>query len=228
MEKKMNMKLYPADSNCRMNFAVYYPDNYADLPLLTYLHGAGERGLNADHLTRHGIPKAIDEGAFFEAVVLCPQCPAEFVWDNVVEDVKAIIDRVAEEFCIKSDRICITGSSMGGFGTWMMGITYPNFFSAIAPVAGGGMAWRTSNLRTTPVYAYHGELDELVPPMYSALMVDAVNASGGSAELNILKNLGHNDAIDEVYAKGEIIGKLLAARRPADAEKVKEFLSELF
>lgn len=65
----------------------------ADTPLLVYLHGAGERGTRTDHMCRHGIPRLIvREGWEIPAIVLCPQCPAEFVWDNVVREVKSVID----------------------------------------------------------------------------------------------------------------------------------------
>ena len=48
-------------------------------------------------------------------VVLCPQCPANNVWDNVAEKLKNTIDAVVAEYGIKKDRIVLTGSSMGGF-----------------------------------------------------------------------------------------------------------------
>ena len=210
-----------------MNYEVFYPENYGDLPLLIYLHGAGERGGVLAHVERHAVPKLILEGREIPAVVLCPQCPEWAVWDNVVRDLKAVIDHVVEKFNIQKDRICITGSSMGGYGTWMMGKTYTNFFSAIGPVAGGGMAWRTSNLRTTPVLAVHGAADDDVLPIYSTLMVDGVNASGGSARLILLPGEGHNDGIDSAYRNTELIDWLLAQRR-TDFEPVPENCSEYF
>ena len=143
----------------KMNYIVFYSKNYIDLPLMIYLHRAGERDKVLLHLDRHGIPKLISEGKEIPAVILCPQCPAEYVWDNVVKDLKNLIDETVIKFGIKKDRICITRSSMGGYGTWMMGLTYGNYFSAIAPVAGGGMSWRISKLKTMPVYAVHGKLD---------------------------------------------------------------------
>lgn len=229
----MNKKLYPKGSFSRMNYIVFYPegrtpDECGDLPLITYLHGAGERGDDSSHLFRHAIPKLIEEGREYEAVFVCPQCPAHLVWDNVPEEVKSVIDSVAGEFHIKSDRISITGSSMGGFGTWMISLTYPNFFAASAPVAGGGMAWRCPNLINTPVYAYHGEIDPLVPVMYSELMVNAVNAAGGKATLEVLKDFSHNDGIDEAYRNTDLIEKLINARRDMTLPAVKEIMSEHF
>ena len=116
----------------------------ADTPLLVYLHGAGERGTRTDHMCRHGIPRLIvREGWEIPAIVLCPQCPAEFVWDNVVREVKSVIDDTVSRFAMRTDRISLTGCSMGGFGAWEMGMTYTGFFAALAPIAGGGRSFRS-------------------------------------------------------------------------------------
>lgn len=198
-----------------------------NLPLLVYLHGAGERGKNLSHLTRHAIPRLIAEGKEYPAVVLCPQCPAEFVWDNIVDRVKALIDKIAAQYEIKKDRICLTGSSMGGYGTWMTAMTYPNFFSAIAPVAGGGMPWRCSKLRSTPVYAIHGEADEVVPIACSRMLVAALQSVGAAVQFKALPGLDHNNGIEEAYEKGDLISWLLRQRR-TDFSEVPETCSEMF
>lgn len=224
----MNIKDYMYSENkFGMNYKVFYPDNYKDLPLIVYLHGAGERGKNISHLYRHGLPKLINEGKEFNAVILCPQCPEQYVWDNVVERTKRIIDHVAADYEIKIDRICITGSSMGGFGTWMMAKTYPSFFARIAPVAGGGMSWRTPKLKTTPVLAIHGVEDEIVPIIYSHLMVDGVNSNGGNAEIIELDGLGHNDGIDFAYRNTKLMD-WLAKQRRTNFEYNPEICEEIF
>lgn len=225
----MVSELHYATPENPMGYILFYPENTAtaELPLLIYLHGAGERGTDLSHLYRHGVPKLIKNGKEYPAVILCPQCPCEFVWNNVVERVKGLIDRVAAEFNTLPDRICITGSSMGGFGTWEMGLTYTNFFSGIGPVAGGGLSWRCSNLVSTPVFALHGGADTLVPPIYSELMVNAVNNNGGKAEYKILENFGHNDGINEAYENTDLMEWLLARRR-TDFSEIAEFCSNCF
>lgn len=206
---------------------LFLPHNVTDAPLIIYLHGAGERGQNEEHLYKHGIPKLIREGREFPAIILCPQCPAEFVWNNVVRELKTMIDKVVEEYSVSPDRISITGSSMGGFGTFEMALTYTAFFAMAAPVAGGGLSWRAPNLRKTPIIAYHGDQDATVPLVYSELMVNSTNKSGGKAELTLLKGLGHNDGIDFAYRNTDLIEKLIIARR-TDFEPVPEFLSSMF
>lgn len=213
MSLQMHCRFVSAAESGTMNYAVYYPDHWEDLPLLVYLHGAGERGLAFDHLERHAIPRLLAEGRSYNAVILTPQCPTEVVWCNIVHEVKALIDKVAAQFSIRPDRICLTGGSMGGYGTWSLALTYPNFFSAIGPVAGGGMAWRAKRLVTTPVYAFHGTEDATVAPVYSQLMCDAVTAAGGEAPLVLLEGMGHNDGINYAYEKTDLVDWLLQQRR---------------
>jgi len=211
----------------QMNYAVAFGDDCADKPLLVYLHGAGERGKNFDHIYRHGIPKLIKEGLQIDAVVLFPQCPAAFIWNNMVKELKTLIDDVVQEYRIQKDRILLTGSSMGGYGTWEMGMCYPEIFAAIAPVAGGGVAWRTQKLKNTPVIAYHGEIDTTVPVSQSEILVDFANRHGGTAELTILKDKGHNDGVDYAYRKTDLIQRLLSYRK-LDFSHVPEVCEELF
>ena len=212
-----------------INYVIYTPENteLSCLPLLIYLHGAGERGTVVEHLDRHAIPKLISQGREYNAIILCPQCPAQFVWDNIVADVKEIIDDTVKKYNVKPDRISITGSSMGGFGTWSMGLTYRNFFSAIGPIAGGGMSWRCANLIKTPIWAFHGKLDTAVPLEYSQRMVDSVLSHGGEAKLTVLEDMGHNDAINHVYEEGSIVDWLLSMRR-TDFSYVPESLEDMF
>ena len=211
----------------KMNYGVAHPENYEGLPLLVYLHGAGERGEKLDHVYLHAIPKLLKEGREFPAVVLYPQCPGPFIWNNMVKELKELIDLVAAEYGIEKDRIMLTGSSMGGYGTWETAMCYPEYFAAIAPVAGGGVAWRALKLRKMPIKTYHGSVDTVVTPLQSEIMVEAVHNSGGKAELVYLEGLGHNDGIDEAYRNTDLIEWLLSHRR-TDFSHIPELCEEMF
>lgn len=223
----MKVKTYISNNDSQMNYGVAYTDDYKALPLLIYLHGAGERGKNFDHIYRHGVPKLIKQGWDFNAIVLFPQCPADFIWNNMVKELKTIIDSVIEEYGILKDRIVLTGSSMGGYGTWEMAMCYPEMFAAIAPVAGGGVVWRTGKLIKTPVLAYHGEKDSTVPMSQSEIMVNSTVAHGGVAELHIIKEKEHNDSIDYAYRETDLIQRLLSYRK-IDFEHIPEPCEEFF
>lgn len=219
----MNEKLVLRDDTCRMNYFVFTPDDYTDLPLVVYLHGAGERGENTEHVFRHGLPRLIREGREYPAVVLCPQCPRHVIWNNIVEEVKALIDRIAAEYGIGKDRILITGSSMGGYGTWEMAACYPTLFAGAAPVAGGGVGWRAGRMRSLPIKAYHGTADGVVPIIHSQLMVDCLP----NAELVPLEGYNHGDGINYAYEHTDLMEWLLQQRR-TDFSYVPEVCEEWF
>ena len=145
----------------------------------------------------------------------------------MVKELKMIIESVIEEYGISKDRILLTGSSMGGYGTWEMAMCYPEMFAAIAPVAGGGVVWRTSKLIKTPVLAYHGENDTVVPLSQSEIMVNFTNNYGGKAELHIIKEKGHNDGIDYAYRETDLMQRLLSYRKSNFAH-IPEPCEELF
>ena len=196
-------------------------------PLIIYLHGAGERGRNIKNLYRHGIPELIIKGREIDAYVLSPQCPGNCVWDNIVFDVKALIDSVISTYNLDTTRISLTGSSMGGFGTFQMAFSFNNFFSCIAPVAGGGNSWRSSNLIGLPIKMYHGNKDDAVPIEYSYLMYNTLKWINKDTELVVLDGYGHNDGIDHAYFDLDIIEYLLSHTN--ENRKInEEFLHEMF
>lgn len=205
-----------------MDYWLYTPEQPgAHKPLVVFLHGAGERGPEPEKVFNISLPKWLKEGKWApDAYVLCPQCPAGFDWNAKVEQLKSVIDHEAEQLQSDPGRISITGLSMGGFGTWAMGITYPNFFCAIAPVCGGGLSWRTPNLKNMPVWAFHGEQDSTVPLRNSVEMVDGVNKNGGKARLTIFHTVGHN-CWDEAYSTTTVLNWLLEQERTdfTDSEK---------
>lgn len=199
-----------------MGYWLYIPDdmNIIDnkMPMIVFLHGAGERGCDLELVKNQGIPKMISEGKKVAAVVLCPQCPDDIVWNNIVFKIKCLIDSIAENQNVDKKRISITGLSMGGYGTWEMGLTFPTFFSAIAPICGGGMSWRAGLLKDMPIRAFHGGKDDAVPCSNSMEMVDAINDNGGCAELTIFHNVRH-DSWTAAYEKTDLIEWLIKTER---------------
>ncbi len=219
-----------ANGQFDIGYYVYLPKDYSKdkrYPLIVFLHGAGERGNGKDELhkiNKHGLAKYASEGMDIPAILLCPQCPERIVWNNIVFELKALIDKTAKEYNADMSRITITGASMGGFGTWEMGLTYSNFFAGIAPICGGGLSWRCGNLCKTPIWAFHGDADNIVPLKNSVEMVDSVNKNGGSAKLTVFHGVAHN-SWDSAYLETKLIDWLLAQNRE-DFSKSKEAFDE--
>ncbi len=214
-----------------IGYVVFLPKNYEKgkkYPLVTFLHGAGERGDGSEAMLervfKHGLAKYANEGAEYPFVLLCPQCPEDIVWNNVVFALKALIDSVASEYGADENRIYCTGASMGGFGTWEMGLTYPDFFAAIAPICGGGLSWRALALTKMPIRAFHGDADSIVPIEHSYLMVDSINKKGGNARLTVFHGVNHN-SWDPAYLETRVLEWLLEQNKENwhDGKRTKDF-----
>ena len=178
-------------------FVKYTPDNYDEkngkkLPLIIQLHGAGERGYGEDDLSLvdvYGFSKIIGDKNY-ECMMVMPQCAPESFWVARIESIIEFVSQLKEEFNIDENRVYLTGSSMGGFGTWYTSLARPDLFAAIAPVCGGGMAWAASNL-TMPVWAFHGSADETVSVIHSDEMTEAIRKSGGDVKYSRIEGAGH-------------------------------------
>lgn len=189
------------------------PENYdsktESLPLIVFLHGAGERGVDINEVKIHGIPKIFDKGNELRVITVSPQCDLDTTWNAQVDELKAFIDYIADEYNIDKNRISITGLSMGGFGTWAMGIAFPDYFSALAPVCGGnGMIWLAPLLKDIPIWAFHGTEDTVVLPSASIEMVEAVNNAGGKAQLTLYEGVAHDSWI-QAYEQTDLIEWLI-------------------
>ena len=80
------------------------------------------------------------------------------------QDVMAVLAIMKRDFNVDADRTYLIGQSMGGGGTWHIGIKYPEVWAALAPMA---PAIYTSPdplvaARHLPVMVIHGDADETV------------------------------------------------------------------
>jgi predicted peptidase len=179
-------------------------------PLMLFLHGAGERGTNLAKITVHGPPKLVKTNASFPFMLVSPQCPAGQVWSD--EALLALLDDVIEKHSVDERRVYLTGLSMGGYGTWSLGAKYPKRFAAIAPICGGGdtlpvllpALGNQAALKRLPVWAFHGARDDVVPPVESERIVNALKRIGNSnVKLTIYPEAGH-DSWTETYLNQEL------------------------
>lgn len=149
-----------------------------NVPMLLFLHGAGERGKDYVLLRKIAVPKHMYDGKIsVNAVTVCPQCPENLTWVNLVQMLCDFIEYLISEYKIDRNRISLTGVSMGGYGTWDMAMYAPKYFKKIAPICGGGTAWR-AELIEADIWAFHGDADNVVPLGASLSMVDAAKQIG--------------------------------------------------
>lgn len=54
------------------------------------------------------------------------------------EALSALLDEVTRHWRVDVERIHVTGFSMGGYGTWALGLQCPERFASLVPMCGGG------------------------------------------------------------------------------------------
>ena len=188
-------------------YLLYLPADYQKgekkWPLIMFLHGAGERGDNLEVVKKHGPPKLVAQGKNLNFIIVSPQCPNDIWWPEQSDVLINLLDEIETEYRVDTDRVYLTGLSMGGFGTWTMAERYPQRFAAIAPICGGGERYAAYRLKKVSVWAFHGDKDPVVPVEKSKEMVDAVKKAGGDAKLTIYPEAEH-DSWTEAYNDPEL------------------------
>lgn len=198
-------KSSPNTLGCK--YLLYLPEGYGQKekkwPMILFLHGAGERGDDLSLVEIHGPPKIVQSKKDFPFVVVSPQCPNGGWWSKQHEVLISLLDEIIQQYDVDESRICLTGLSMGGYGSWSLGCEYPDRFAAIAPICGGGDPFLAGRLKDLPVWAFHGAKDKTVPLEKSELMVEAVNNAGGDVKLTVYPEAGH-DSWTETYNNPEL------------------------
>lgn len=175
-------------------YQLHIPKGYSPTgirwPLMIFLHGSGERGSDIELVKVHGPPKIADSNPNFPFVLVSPLLPAEEDWD--LAKLNALLVASLKSLRVDPARVYLTGLSRGGHATWRWAAAKPWRFAAIAPVAGRGDPSTACNLTKMPVWAFHGDRDDVVTPEGSFAMARAIRACGGQPRLTIYPDLGHN------------------------------------
>ncbi len=170
-------------------------------PILIFLHGMGTRGTDIELLKNNPFFRAENtEMKYFR--IIAPQCHAD-TWFDVYEKLMNLVAYVHANRESDDQQVCLMGTSMGGYATWQLGMSMPDYFDAIVPICGAGMYANASRLRELPTWAFHGALDPTVDVMESIRMVQAIRASGGNPRMTIYEDLSHN-CWDRVYTDPDV------------------------
>jgi predicted peptidase len=179
-------------------------------PLVLFLHGADERGSDNCVQTKW-LPEwmaADDYRERFPCFLIVPQCRAEKRWVETprafdraapraapgpqMQVVINILDDVIRSFPVDTSRLYLTGLSMGGYGSWDLGTRLAERWAAVAPICGGGDELYADRLVDVPVWAWHGDQDEIVPVRKSRRMIEAIHQAGGNPKYTELAGVGHH------------------------------------
>ncbi|WJJ95726.1 hypothetical protein [Algibacter luteus] len=157
-------------------------------PILVFLHGVGNRGNSAnnpDDLNK------VDQGAAIRAIklglwspkvalpVFAPQTSANWEGDELKKFIEYLIDTYPN--AINTNRIYLSGFSMGGYGTW----TYLNSFSYDASLIAAAVSLagtvdvndtKIEGLKLMPFWMFHGQRDPTLPVSRSTSVANKFEA----------------------------------------------------
>ncbi|MBE7053368.1 MAG: phospholipase [Ruminococcaceae bacterium] len=209
-----------------LKYLIKYPKNFNQnnkYPVILFLHGAGSRKADTEVLRDNPFFKITDEHKDFPFVLIAPLCRENEVWFDRFETLKEFVLKITDmPFCDK-ERLYVMGASMGGYGTWQLAMSMPDYFAAIVPICGGGMYWSASRLKNIPVWAFHGAKDSTVKCEESEKMVNAVNEKGGNARLTIYPENMH-DSWSDTYKNEEVFKWLLSHKNQNTKKLENEYI----
>ncbi|MFA5808812.1 MAG: dienelactone hydrolase family protein [Thermoleophilia bacterium] len=191
-------------------------------PLIIALHGSGGNGLNALHIWRISeedqdaekekmidlikrqgqkpppkgsmrVRSTLETGQYIIAAPTLENAPGKGVSADLMEHLlPVLLEDVASVCNIDTNRVVITGFSMGGHFTWAETLHQPDCFAGAVPMMGAcDDMGALSNLRSVPVYAIHGDKDNIVPVEFSRNATAALTALKFDVTYREIKGLGH-------------------------------------
>jgi len=210
---RFSINHYTNEKGDTLNYRMLYPDydTLRKYPLVIFLHGSGERGNDNESQLKWGVMSfATDQMMITHpAIVIAPQCPSNESWSNFsrtanntemhlqttptkpLELLIGLIHDLIKNSPVDTNRIYITGLSMGGFGTFDAIERYPNLFAAAIPVCGGGDVSKAAIIAHIPIWDIHGAEDAAVNPAYSWTMMEALIKAGAHPGFTQYPEVGH-------------------------------------
>ena len=219
-------------------YQVYVPAEYASQekwPVILFLHGAGERGTDGLLQTQVGLPAVIrGDVKKYPAIVVMPQVPPDSMWSgDPAEAAMLALETTLKAYATDADRVYLTGLSMGGKGSHCL----RSGLEAQLPVASFICGWITpwsehwhpvdvvapgdeatafertaQKLAKTPVWIFHGEMDNVVPVGQSRKAAEALMKVNPQAKYTEVAGTGHN-SWDNTYNSASFIAWLFAQKK---------------
>lgn len=221
-------------------YRLLLPQNYDSTKkytLVFFLHGAGERGNDNEKQLTHGATLFLREDVRkdYPAIVVFPQCPQNSFWSNVAisqdnegkrkfefsaggDPTKAmllaqgLLDQSLSKYRIRKKQVYVAGLSMGGMGTFELVRRNPGLFAAAVPICGGANTATAEQLKKTSWWIFHGAKDDVVPPVLSRQMYEALLKVGAVAKFTLYPEADHN-SWDLAFAEKELLPWLFSRQR---------------
>ncbi len=185
-----------------IRYALSIPNNYEpnnSYPLVLALHPGGARTpyYGGAFMNRIVQPALSDWGA----IILAPDCPTR-AWTSAKAEraVLALLDEIPKRYAVDSDRILVTGFSLGGRGTWFLATRHSHIFSGAIPIAGSPGDDSLDALGSMPVNIIHSRDDEVVPIEPARKAVKMLKLLQNPVKFTELSGIGHFAMSDYISA----------------------------
>ena len=218
----------------RYRWAEKLPGDNSKVPLVVFMHGAGERGTDNAAQLRHGVTELVNwldahEKGFRLVAGQVPEGKrwVEVDWSATSHTMPSepsetmalqleFIDKLLADPRTDRSRVYVTGISMGGYGTWDILCRRPDVFAAGIPICGGADVAQAPRIAGLPIWTFHGSADSAVPVCRSRNMVSALRAAGSNVHYREYPGAGHN-VWTRTYRDGEVLAWFFRQRKPAQA-----------
>lgn len=182
-----------------------------NMPLIIDIHGAGGRGKELSLINDGRVRTYLSRHTEYDCIVVSPQCHCD-TWFELFDVLLEFIDKMRKDSRVDTSRVYLTGASMGGYTSWQIAMSRPEWFAALVPLCGGGMYWNAWRIKDIPIWAFHGALDKTVLPEETLHMASAVNQCGGNSKITICPKCDHN-VWDTVYTSADMWNWMFAQKR---------------
>jgi len=100
------------------------------------------------------------------------------------------------KYRVDTNKVYLTGVSLGGSGTWYLATKYPEKFAAIAPMSGftSHIEYLDQNIEELvdmPIWAFHGKIDKVVQFEETERVIQKLEGKNKNLKFTIEPNVGH-------------------------------------
>ncbi len=170
-----------------LNYDLFVPspnDTTKKYPLITYFHGYNDTVKKYFNWYDNSVQSVNP------CFVLAPKCPPNDPegWGNSWQNLFStrmtlafeVLDSLIRHCNIDTNRLYVYGTSMGGYGTYEVLNRYPQKFAAAMVLCGGGSPSTATEVMKTPLWIFHGRMDNTVPISESRNLYDQMIALGAT------------------------------------------------
>jgi predicted peptidase len=229
-DKNLYQRHWLVQKGDTLPYRILFPLDYnpsKSYPMVLFLHGRGESGIDNEKQLTHGYKMFLVDSIRnnYPAIIVFPQCSTTDYWSNVqmiFENSKTdkktfyfipdgtpslhmqmtigLVHNLLGRYNINKDQVYAMGLSMGGMGTFEIVRRMPGVFAAAVPICGGADPSTAKELKRVNWWIFHGGKDDVVLPIYSTQMVDALKKQKASVKFTLFPNANHN-SWDSTFAQ---------------------------